>query len=439
MPIFTRRRLQKMIDELRPFLDGDEASVISRLNDKKPENALGAEMELALTWAISKITDIEIEPDGLAGKKKPDIYSKSLFPNVESLIEITSVSDSEMSGETDMRKITAKLVHEANAIRKRIGKHLYFQFLEVSGYAEGEYFRSRTAPKDFKVTSSIQAQLKCWLKDDLIYTKQKLRLTENGLDVVVTWNEYKKLSQFNFFSSMPSICYSLEDNTLYKRLDDKRKQLRNAKEGLLKCIIVADVGSYLLRNIRELNNQDPHEYSGSEVIAHFLRKSNIDIVLAITPERDRAFSLLPSEINWFMWWTVDSALEITDCYWDKLRMALGELPKPRREGYQARSGHQQSMFSAENNKQYLGFKMRTPNKGIEMKISSRALQEYLAGRISHQQFKNAVGEDIPKIIERQLLSGKIIKSTSIENMGLDEDDDYITFQFGEDPAASNFK
>ncbi len=47
MPLFTRRRLQLMLDELYPVLgDAKARDLLNRLEDKRVEQALPAEMEL---------------------------------------------------------------------------------------------------------------------------------------------------------------------------------------------------------------------------------------------------------------------------------------------------------------------------------------------------------------------------------------------------------
>lgn len=60
MPIFSRRRIQQMLDDLIGVVA--PAQFIGRLNDKRFENALPAEAELALVWAASRLGGFESEP-----------------------------------------------------------------------------------------------------------------------------------------------------------------------------------------------------------------------------------------------------------------------------------------------------------------------------------------------------------------------------------------
>lgn len=58
MPIFTRRRLQAMLNDLAPRLDEAKGKdLLRRLENKRVEQALPAEMELALLWGLLQLGD----------------------------------------------------------------------------------------------------------------------------------------------------------------------------------------------------------------------------------------------------------------------------------------------------------------------------------------------------------------------------------------------
>jgi hypothetical protein len=65
MAIFARRRIQGMLDELRPRLSAKTVSnLLGRLNDtKRPKQLLGAEMELGLLWGLAQTAQLEVEPE----------------------------------------------------------------------------------------------------------------------------------------------------------------------------------------------------------------------------------------------------------------------------------------------------------------------------------------------------------------------------------------
>ncbi len=71
-----------------------------------------------------------------------------------------------------------------------------------------------------------------------------------------------------------------------------------------------------------------------------------------------------------------------------------------------------------------------------MKVSARLLQEYLAGRITIEQFHdNSTGKNL---FEHWLKMGHVIGDARFESAGVDEDDDYVILEFRRDPAAAEF-
>jgi len=63
-----------------------------------------------------------------------------------------------------------------------------------------------------------------------------------------------------------------------------------------------------------------------------------------------------------------------------------------------------------------------------------AVQDLMAGRLSPENFRNwTFGDDNP--MRRQLDAGRTISSVCFEPQGAGEDDDYLVFEFRDDPAA----
>lgn len=81
MPIFARRRIQSMLDEIRPLLNSESKykDLVNRLNADQTDQAMPGEIELSLLWALSKIGDIEVEPEWFGGTRLPDAYSNNLL------------------------------------------------------------------------------------------------------------------------------------------------------------------------------------------------------------------------------------------------------------------------------------------------------------------------------------------------------------------------
>ena len=73
-----------------------------------------------------------------------------------------------------------------------------------------------------------------------------------------------------------------------------------------------------------------------------------------------------------------------------------------------------------------------------MRISARLLHEYLAGKMPPERFEHfafAKGNEFRLWLE----GGCTIRNVTFESAGIDEDDDYVVFEFVPDPAASPLK
>lgn len=133
MPIFGRRHLQQMLNELGPWLvPGKAADLLNRLENVDPDQALPAEFELALSWAVTKTAELEI--DRPMGTRTPDIYSPDLLPGGPFAIDIAAISDVSLSGQALMRRAANIINLTCDQIVKDASAHLHYTFQERSGY-----------------------------------------------------------------------------------------------------------------------------------------------------------------------------------------------------------------------------------------------------------------------------------------------------------------
>jgi len=91
MAIFSRRVIQRMLNENRSFLPGQTVNrQVNWLNNQN-KDSLAAEWEVLLLNALSKIGKVEYEKR-FSGSKKPDIFFKS-SKTLYFVADITAVSD----------------------------------------------------------------------------------------------------------------------------------------------------------------------------------------------------------------------------------------------------------------------------------------------------------------------------------------------------------
>lgn len=167
MPIFGRRQIQQMLDELGPWLDqGKAKDLLNRLENVRPNQTLPAEYELSISWAVSKIASLEI--DKPAGMRTPDIYSPDLLTTGPVIADVAALDDFSLSGADTMRRAYNIINAEADRFLSGSSGHLHFTFREKSGYemfknGKSAFFRRRLVRRDFQLDPSLTGTLKNWL------------------------------------------------------------------------------------------------------------------------------------------------------------------------------------------------------------------------------------------------------------------------------------
>lgn len=439
MPIFTRRRLQAMLDDLSGHLKGAKGrDLIGRLNNKRVDQVLPAEMELALIWAVAQLGHCDIEPCWWPNKKRPDVHTEALVPGRPSIIEIATHSDNKISGEDAMDGIAHEFCRFANTIRKGSGDYLYFRFHEECGYKSGRYFRRRLAPSAYRISDQAKKLFGTWLDSDA-GNGVPLHILEPGLSVVVKMTAERQYRYFNFWSSMPPETHSIADNPLYDLLLRKLDQIKDAPSNTLRFIFLADAGSTLLNRVAQSSEIDftKRRISGRQIISNFIAESDakIDCIVVFSPIRSSKSTGGFERPRWAVSLFNHPNLDIPPGGLDRLASIL---PLPRFEGYQARSLFRQGSFELNARGWHEGtrFEFKACGK-MRVKVSARGLLDLLAGRITLDQFRYLLGERAGASARIQwcLEKGMTLTAVEIEPGGLDKDDDYLVLSFSDDPAA----
>jgi hypothetical protein len=444
MAIFTRRQLQMMLNELGPWLAPSKVrDLINRLERTDPDQAVPAEYEMSLAWAITKLADLTFEPS--VGAKAPDFLSNELFPAHAAIIEVAAISDDGLSGESAMERTANIISGFADSVRKRASNNLHYTFYETSGYrpaqrkagqlwSTSEYFRRRLASRKFKLSPAHESQLRSWLKD--WPPKHPLRISGEDTELSISWKEWVHPNS-RVFSSMPSLTHSLTDNPVFRRLKEKeRDQLRDVPPGTLRCIFLGDAGCRLLR---EPHTRDPTNrvVCGKDIIFHFLQDSTVDLVAIFSPRRrlENTGNLRDNPRLWHSY--VFDLKERPAGFHDNVLRLHTLLPSPYLHGYQARSWLQQGMLSKDRG-QYMPLIIGSGPNGVTARLSARALMDLIAGRITPEQFeRSALGGK--NLFELWLTKGYAIRDVTFESSGDDRDDDRIVFRLEPDPSSSPLK
>jgi hypothetical protein len=282
---------------------------------------------------------------------------------------------------------------------------------------------------------ALQDALRTWLADGT--PTKPLRWETEHIDVTISWRE--RVHQMGkTFSSMPPEAHDLRANPLYRSLKRKSDQLRNSPQGTCRVIFLGDAGSSLLRNLNPVSSV-PNRVSGKQIIQAFLADTLIDIVVVLSPKRvnENAPARHDNPLLWsFSIFSRSADMAKGDL--ERLQAIVRLLPPPQFSGYQARSLHKQRAFTAGSRGWYLGSHFTGGSALVTAKISARALQELVAGRIDSSTFEDCIfGKS--NIFALQLARGRTISAVRFEAKGNDAEDDYIYFEFRDDPAAQSLR
>jgi hypothetical protein len=259
-----------------------------------------------------------------------------------------------------------------------------------------------------------------------------LSWSAQDISVVIEWREYVHWLS-NFFCTMPSLAYDVKDNPLYAALRLKSKQLRAAPDGARRVVFLGDAGCSLLRDLKHFSSSS-QTFSGGQIILKFLDDyPTIGFVMVFSAKREPSSAGGQTRRVWnTQIFARPSA--VTDADLGRLQLLSQTMMPPNLGGYQAYSWHTQGMCDADAVGKYVPTSMGIGRDRMTLKISARAVQELMAGRLSSEQFRNwTFGEDNP--VRRQIEAGRTISSVRFETQGNNEEDDYLIFEFRDDPSA----
>jgi hypothetical protein len=237
----------------------------------------------------------------------------------------------------------------------------------------------------------------------------------------------------NYFCKMPSMTYDLKENPLYASLRLKSKQLRAAEPGVQRIVFLGDAGCGLLRDLSTHNSAHDH-FTGGQVILKFLDDyPEITLVMVISARRHRRASGPGSERYW-QGHVLARPDALSEADTVRLNQLVETMLPPQSSGYTAYTWHEQGMSRPEAHGKYVPTQMGLGGERFMLKISARAVQELIAGKLSHEQFQNWTMGKYNQV-RRALEAGMTITSAHFESGGDDEDDDYLVLEFRDDPSA----
>ncbi len=431
MAIFSRRTLQRLIDENSSFLSRKQTKKHADGLNKANAESLGYEWEIVLLNVFHKLGHVRHEPPM---GKRPDIDFTSRSDMSQGFIaDIVTVSD---RGVDDRYPIQEFHIRFSDIVYKRGLRNGSF------GIFVGAEVDNKTWPRpNPRLKLPHRERLETDVFNGAFYdfleaiardphTKREHVITQTAppIDIRITYDPEQTRSARGWpaYNELKS----LVRNTVYSRLEEKAEKLRRADYKGPRAIIVCD-GGYAHLNATRYFYEDHID----DVFKYFLKEHpEISFILTFAiqqtisnPERTTVATLYKGQPFADVGSEIEKAIEEMELYF------------PESEQTATNAGHQ--------------LKSKWKDKGLsftggwtvaeeEIKISARGLLELLSGEITQERFfKLHSWEVLANPFHAQLAQGRLITGITIEKGVVSErDDDWAVVRFGEpDPAISPFR
>jgi PIN domain nuclease of toxin-antitoxin system len=428
MALFSRRCLQRLIEE-NTFLSPEQLKEHVRRLNKVREDYLATEWEIALLNALSKIGNVRHEPDDFGGNRFLDVVFES--PSIQFGADIATVSDQQLHKRNPVDRIWMELARQARkrkivtggfeidighspkilqgrGIRHDLLMPQVGQLREVVFNAEFKVFMDRIVAKpmtkhDFHIRNSIA---------DIKISYEPNRTTWGGSHLAYTGANI------------------LDDNPVFNALKRKAEQLKLSGYSGLRGVIVCDGGCEMLGE-----GGSWAEYPLRQVVGDFMRQNqSVGFVATIGLRHDRSGSIgrghYKSALS--VWVSRARAAE-KQLLLSALEQMVAHLPT-----FETSAGNALGRLMGVRPRLGSHFGGYHMGGNQYMKLSAIGVLQLLAGTISYDEFAKAHGFENRNAFANAVRNGRVIRNCKIESGG-EEDDDWITFEFGDpDPALAPF-
>jgi hypothetical protein len=425
--IFARRVLKRCLDENSAFVSPEKLNDwVQRLNDISDRYA-ATEWEIVLTNRFAKLGTVEHERQESAWI---DLVFNSSNSSISFAADIITISDHALHKRNPVEALWEEL-------RRRI-RHVVTGGFSLQIGEKKQRTHPGSGNKRQLLLPPVAEFGRLIFNDNFRKFLGTIRLAPSsgsyyhavslGVDVLITYVP-GRVGVFQGAHGSYTDTTVVDDNPLFNALEKKAKgkQLKKCKFSGPKGLIVCDGGC------RMLDEPLSHDqtYSVEQVVRKFFRNhKSIDFVSTIAIKSDFPTPSGPSHR-----------------YVHRVFVAPGQkLPEEKLRGVLAdvvrslpvlqmtpENAVRRSKFTKSTGR-YLPHRGGWEISGMKARISARSLLELMAGRLDPKQFAKNHEIGGANFFEHKLKRGELITSACVERQP-DEDDDWITFEFGPPDVA----
>jgi hypothetical protein len=427
--IYTRRTIQRCLQELAFIPEEGMRKLVDRLNDV-PTARLPTMWEVVILHALSLLGQLEYEKPYSTGKQPDVTFSDG--KGLEFVADITCVSDDGLDDNNPVREFSEAL----EACKKRLGLPAGGLSLRVEAertYTSAGEFTKLLLPDRKRIPHFVRTRVAPIFKAQLAAgaTVLMCSIDEPGIRFTakVAGDRYNSISFPSY--DQPK---SFTRNPLFNALKQKAKKLKGIQG--LKGIIVCDGDT---QTLRPTTPQSDRRFGERKIIEDFLRQnSSVHFVLAISvKELAQSWISRTKDLQLVLNLVAQRGLLQADELDALFREMAERLPQPAADPANAALRAREPGFGWGH---HGGYTMSHRS----LTFSSRLLMEVLAGQRTHTELNEMLGwrsanepidnERWQNPFERWLVEGRLPISVSVEH-DPDGRDDMVTIKVGEPDAA----
>jgi hypothetical protein len=426
MALFSRRTLQRVLNENALFMTREQSSTIRDRLNKPHENYLATEWEQIIVNAASRCGTVQHEPE--IGGSKPDLVFKSEDGSLEFLADVTAPSD---QGFHDLNPVDAF----EEEFRRRVQKSGWIDSgfdIYIGGDSKNIYrgmddrIRLKIPPRSKWNEEIFNTRFMSFLHDVRAQPEQghNFYAVSSITDIRIGYNPAKR-----GFTSGSHLAFTLatakDRNPVYSALKSKGDQIKRAHYEGMAGIFLCDGGCQMV----SASHQGLSAFSIDEVIDYFFRQFNsvwFVTVFWIKEDGGNLSHQVKLRVNPNKRGTDFSRLK-------QIVESIGQsLPRPQWLPYNARYRIKAKDLTGK----YYG----SLSFGGSMTMSAREVLEILAGVKTVAQFEEEYAfQPGSNPFRKMLQQGRLISKITVDHFP-EEDDDAVTIEFKlPDSAVAPFR
>lgn len=430
MAMWARRRIQRYLEENSAFVSQSTLhDWVQRLNTIS-DHYVAIEWEVALLNGFATVGTVQHEP--ALGEKRIDLVFTSSNRKLSFAADIATISDQQLHRENPVEAFSEELGRRARKTNIRTGGFSFHvgEKRQPTHLGSGNQ-RSLLLPAMSGFGPYI---FNSGWEDFIRLVKSKpdksheYTAREKNPAVLVSIAYHP--GNFGVFQGQHGSYTGatvVDDNPLFNALKVKARQLKKSGYTGPSGIIICDGGCRMLTSWPDWST-----YSMAQVVAEFLRQhGSVEFVSIIAIKQGSHWGRNEYVYDPKCFVPKRSRLSGTDLGGLIAEVVHGLPP------IQLTPENAVRVMKWKKSGKY-GLLGGWSVGGNKVKISVRDLLALMAGRLDQERFVKGYATGGPNFFDLRLKRGELITSATVEHIP-DEDDDWITFEFGEpDPAVAPF-